>query len=156
MSEIMGNYATAAYARLMKLSRSVFFRFVQPALGALLCAHLMSGCVAVAVGAAGGAATYAVVTGTLSKVVDADVIQVYDATTAAMKKLEFPIQESTKDGVYAKVLAQNAQGDSVRVVVETTKQGTQIKIRVGNFGNEAVSRKILSEIEKGLAKSSQG
>lgn len=127
---------------------SAMKRTAMVALGVLV----MGGCAGVVLGAAGGAATYAVVTGTLTKTVTAEVNDVYSATTAAMKTLEFSVEATRKDGVFAEVEAKNAKEEAVKVKIEVKDEGTRISIRVGTFGNEAVSRRILAEIEKGLPK----
>ena len=112
------------------------------------------GCAAVAAGAgaAGGAAGYAWYKGELKHTVTSGLNPTYDATEAALERLEFPITHRKKDGVYAEVEARTVRNQQVRVKLEESlERKTTVTIRIGTFGDEDLSRRVLAEIEQGLS-----
>lgn len=114
---------------------------------------LSSGCVAPVIllgaGAAGGAGTYAYVNGEVTAVVSASMDHAWGATLAAMKELEFPILSQAKDSLQGQLTAHNASGKKVTIKVKkVSDQATEIHIRVGTFGDEALSHVILGKIQK--------
>ena len=114
---------------------------------------LTTGCVAVVVGAAAGAgaAGYAYVSGELKSTESATLAETYKASLAAMKDLEFPVISQTKDALEAQVTARNSSDK--KIVVKLTKASgtaTEVRIRVGTFGDESISRLILEKIKKHL------
>ncbi|MSU60883.1 MAG: DUF3568 family protein [Pedosphaera sp.] len=119
-------------------------------LGASLLAA--TGCAAVLVGGvAAGAGAVAYVRGELKSVEAAPLEKTWTATLAAVKQLEFAITDRSKDGLSAKLSARGS-GDR-RIQVELAKSGekmTEVRIRVGVFGNETLSRQILEKIKSRL------
>ena len=73
----------------------------------------------------------------------------WGATLAAMKELEFPILSQAKDSLQGQLTAHNASGKKVTIKVKkVSDQATEIHIRVGTFGDEALSHVILGKIQK--------
>jgi len=72
----------------------------------------------------------------------------YDATLAAMNDMQYAVVDKSKDGVTAKILART--GGDKKIQVTLNKQSatvTEIRIRVGTFGDESLSRQILDKIK---------
>lgn len=121
-------------------------------LGMLLATVLVlgGGCAVLLVGAAAGAGagTYAYVNGELkdSETVSLDTAR--NATLAAMKDLGYAVVDNQKDGLTAKITAVST-GDK-KIYVTLTKQSdtvTEIRIRVGTFGDQNLSQQILEKIK---------
>lgn len=108
-----------------------------------------SGCIAVAAGAAGAGVAW--VRGALEVTVDANLDRTYAAAQAAVRSLEFaPISEK-KSGVDASVLARTALDKRVEIVLKRTgDKSTHVSIRVGVFGDEAMSVTILERLKREL------
>jgi hypothetical protein len=118
------------------------------ALGAA-CA-LGAGCAAVVIGgaAAAGAGTVAYIRGELRAVESAPLDRVWSASQAAMDDLQFAPTTKDKDGLSARLIARTASDK--KVTINLAKQGdnvTEIRIRVGFFGDESVSRLVLEKIK---------
>jgi hypothetical protein len=115
----------------------------------LLSLLLSYGCAALLVGGAAGAGAVAYVRGELKSIEDVSLDQAWPAAKQAMSDLELVVTSSEKDAFNGELTARGA-GDK-KIVVKLTKQSdavTEIKIRVGAFGDEAMSRKILESIKK--------
>ncbi len=114
-------------------------------------AALTAGCAAVLVGgaaAAAGVGTYAYVSGELKGSEAVSLDRAWSASQAAMKDLEFPITNKAKDALQGELTARTAADK--RIVVKLKKvsdKTTDIRIRVGTFGDETVSRLILDKIK---------
>ena len=117
---------------------------------ALLSAVLsLSGCLAVAAGAGAGVVAY--VRGDLETTLANDYNPVVEATRSAIEALEFVKVSDHKDAFKAVVIARTAVDKKVEILV--TKAGknlTNIKIRVGLFGDEQLSLAILEKIKAHL------
>lgn len=117
---------------------------------ALLSAVLsLSGCLAVAAGAGAGVVAY--VRGDLETTLANDYNPVVEATRSAIEALEFVKVSDHKDAFKAVVIARTAVDKKVEILV--TKAGknlTNIKIRVGLFGDEQLSLAILEKIKAKL------
>lgn len=114
---------------------------------------LGAGCAVVAVGAAAGAgaAGYAYVSGVLVSTESATLDRAWDATLAAMKDLQFPITSQRKDALQASLVARNAFDKKISIKLKkVSEQSTEVRIRVGTFGDETASRAILEKIKKRL------
>jgi len=115
----------------------------------LLSLLLSSGCAALVVGGAAGAGAVAYIRGELKSIEDVSLDQAFSAARQAMSDLELAVTSSEKDAFNGELIARGA-GDK-KIVVKLKKQSdavTEIKIRVGTFGDEAMSRKILESIKK--------
>jgi hypothetical protein len=109
------------------------------------------GCAVLVVGgaaAAVGVGTYAYINGELKGTEAASLDQAYTASLAAMKDLEFPITNKSKDALQAEVLARNSADKKILIKLKKVSDGaTEIRIRVGTFGDESLSRLILDKIK---------
>ena len=112
-----------------------------------------SGCALFVVGAAAGAgaAGYAYVSGELKTTQSNSLDQVWSATQSAMNDLEFPIVSRKKDALQAELVARNSADKKIVVdLKKVSDTATEIRIRVGAFGDEAISRTILEKIQSHL------
>jgi len=115
---------------------------------------LTSGCFLFVVGAAagGGAAGYAWVNGEVKITEGSSINQTWDASLAAMKGLEFTVTDKSKDALSGYVTAQTADNKTVKINLKyISNTSTEIRIRVGTFGDEDLSRIILGKINSHLA-----
>jgi hypothetical protein len=111
---------------------------------------LTPGCVAVIAGTGAGAAV-AYSMGRLDTVVSADLVRTEKATDAALAQLQFSKISEKSDALVAVFIARTSEDKRIRI--ELSKEGdqvTRIWIRVGVFGDEAVSLAILDKIRAGL------
>ncbi len=114
---------------------------------------LGSGCVLFVVGAAAGAgvAGYAWVNGEIQTTEPASLDRTWNAVLAAMKDLEFPVTEQSKDALEASLTAHNASNTNISIKLKNlSNNSTEIRIRVGTFGDESMSRIILDKISHHL------
>ena len=110
-----------------------------------------SGCVALAVGAAGGVAGAVYVMGKLKDEVYHDVPAVHAATVAAMKDLDLKLSEDKADQVSAHLESEFADGKHVWIDLESIPENrTNLTIRVGLTGDEMRARKIHEAIKRHL------
>ncbi len=107
-----------------------------------------SGC-ALLVGGAAGAGTVAFLKGELKTNEDVPIDKLLNATRAAIKEMGFTIKKFEKEALSAKFVAMTA--DDKNITINLKKRNdylTEISIRVGTFGDESLSKKILEEIRK--------
>ena len=123
--------------------------------GFVLCAALAllcSGCLSLAVGAAGGAAGAVYVMGKLKVEVNHEVSVVHNATVAALAELELKLLEDKVDKLSAHVESEFADGEHVWIDLESLSDSrTSMTIRVGVIGNEVRARKIYDAIKLHLS-----
>ncbi len=99
-----------------------------------------------------GPAEYGTVSRELAAIEQAPIDRVYQATQDALHDLELRLVEKTKDRLNATVGARTAHDDRITVSLARVTGGvTDVKIRVGFWGDEAQSRAILTEIRKRLS-----
>lgn len=112
-----------------------------------------SGCALFVVGAAAGAGagTYAYVSGEMKGSEAVPLDKAYSAAQAAMQDLEFPIITKSKDALQAQLTARNSVDKKMRIKLKKVSDNiTEIRIRVGTFGDESLSQLILDKIKKHL------
>jgi hypothetical protein len=116
----------------------------------LVCIMFMSmGCPAVIVGGAAGGGTIAYLKGELKSTEGVSLNRAWKATRIAMKDLEFLTEEMEKDAFDARLSARGAGGKNINVALKKiSPTRTEIRIRVGLFGNESLSRQILEKIKQ--------
>ncbi|MFZ0826827.1 MAG: DUF3568 family protein [Verrucomicrobiia bacterium] len=110
---------------------------------------LTNGCFLFVVGAAAGAgaAGYAWVDGEVKTTEGFSMNQTWDASLAAMKDLQFTVTSQSKDALQGDVEARDASNTSISVKLKyVSNTSTEIRIRVGTFGDENMSRIILNKI----------
>jgi hypothetical protein len=127
------------------------FKALIPCAAAITVLALVTGCAAVIVGGAAGAGTYAYISGELKVNENASLDRCWSATQGAMKDLEFTVTTSKKDALQGQVVAKTAVDKKIEIqLTKTTDALTEIRIRVGTFGDQAMSQLIIQKIEKRL------
>jgi hypothetical protein len=116
--------------------------------GVIAAASSMSGCVALAVGAAGSAAGVVYVKGRLVDKVDAPVERVYNATLATLGSKGLPIKEKELNIDSANIRSEYKDDEDIRIEIEAiTSQVSEIRIRVGLTGDQGRSIDLLDGIK---------
>lgn len=102
-------------------------------------------------GAAVGAGAVAYKHGELSSVEAATFERTWEAVHEAMRDLGFVITDQQKEADSATVEARTADNTEVKIQLSAkSPQATEVSIRVGMFGNEALSRTILEKMKRNL------
>ncbi len=131
----------------------VYLGVVRRSLAVLLLGALVlgtSGCLAVAAGAGAGAAV-AYVRGELSTTLAADYAAATAATNRAIEQLQFVKVSERKDALLDVIVARNAADKKIEIRLENTaRELTKVRIRIGIFGDEALSMAILDKIKANL------
>jgi hypothetical protein len=111
---------------------------------------LLGGCKLPDVGG-GTAGTIEYVNGDL-EVIDVNRLNAaYQATKTALQEMGLYIVKDSKDATSAVITARDRQDSRITIRLKTTVEGpTNISIRVGNFGDESMSRQIYDQIKKNL------
>lgn len=100
-------------------------------------------------GGAAGAGTVAYVGGELKTVQKVSLNKAWNATQKAMKDLGFTITSKEKDAFNGQLTAKGAANKIIRIKLKRqSNMRTEIRIRVGTFGDESVSLEILERIKK--------
>ena len=100
-------------------------------------------------GAAAGAGTVAYIGGELKSTEEVSLNRAWDATQKVMDDLEFDITSKKKDAFDSKLTAQSAADEIITIKLKKQSDTeTEIRIRVGTFGNEYLSRQILEKIKR--------
>ncbi|TAL07312.1 MAG: DUF3568 family protein [Verrucomicrobia bacterium] len=110
-----------------------------------------SGCALFVVGGAVavGAGGYAYYSGELKGVESAPLDKVFDASVAAMGDLKFPITSQQKDAINGQLTARTATDLKVSIRFKAVSENTtEVRIRVGSFGDRALSYTVLENIRK--------
>jgi hypothetical protein len=122
-------------------------------LTALLLAGALSfqtGCLVAAAGAA-GAGTVAYLRGELSSTLDAPYENAVRASNRGLQALEFAKISENKDALTAILISRTADDKKVEVkVTKVTESTSRVQIRVGIFGDEALSLTVLERIKEHL------
>jgi hypothetical protein len=128
-------------------------QFLLRALGALVLAAALawhSGCLAVAAGAA-GVGTVAFVRGELAASLDQSFDRSVRATNRAIEDLKFATISEKQDALVAVIVARTAEDTKIEIKVSSVSAAqAKVQIRVGVFGDEALSQRILGEIRSNL------
>jgi hypothetical protein len=119
-----------------------------------VCPLVLTGCLAAAAvggAAAAGAGTVAYIKGELKATEEATLDKTWEATVGAADELNFLVINKLKDAVSAELEAKTADNKTVKIELKrVTENLTDISIRIGTFGDETLSRYILSKIEARL------
>lgn len=92
--------------------------------------------------------TEAFIRGELESTVAHPMREVFEATQLALLELEFPVRHADLGDLNASVVSAEAQGRRVVVSLESKSPlVTKLNIRVGVFGDQTVSRLIMSAIQ---------
>ena len=80
---------------------------------------------------------------------------VWVSSQRTMERMEFNITKKEKDFIDAKLIAKGTNNKNIQIKLKRLEKDiTEIKIRVGIFGDKQLSKIILEEILKGDLKSS--
>ena len=110
-----------------------------------------NGCPALFIGGAAGAGTIAYVGGELKSTQEVSLNRAWKATQIAMRDLEFNITDKGKDVFDAEVMASGAAGKKIKVALKKISDTrTEIRIRIGTFGDQSLSLQILERNKKRL------
>jgi len=100
-------------------------------------------------GGAAGAGTVAYVGGEMKTVEEISLNKAWNATQKAMKDLEFTITSKEKDAFNSQLIAKGAANKIIKIKLNRqSNMLTEIRIRVGTFGDESLSLQILEIIKK--------
>jgi hypothetical protein len=115
---------------------------------------MVQGCVpliAAGAGAAAAGGTIAYTEGSLDTTYAASVDRTWNAAMAALKDSQLSVTEQRKDIAHATIKAKRADNTPVTVSMDQAGPNTTaVKIRVGTFGDEDLSRAINSRIASHL------
>ena len=112
---------------------------------------LLTGCVALVVGGAAGVGTYAYVKGELKVNESASLDRCWSASQGAMKDLQFTVTTQNKDALSGQLIAHTAMDKKIEIYLKKVSDNlTEVRVRVGTFGDEDMSRVIIQKIEKRL------
>ena len=114
---------------------------------------LNNGCPAIFVGAAAGGAagagTVAYIGGELKSIEEVSLSRAWNATQQAMDDMKFHIADKGKDAFDAELSATGANGKQIKVALKKiSNTRTEIRIRIGTFGDKSLSQQILETIKK--------
>jgi len=89
--------------------------------------------------------------GELKSTEEASIDKTWQAAQETMKDLEFVITSKGKNTFSAKLIAYRANDKKVEMYLQKASENTtEVKIRVGVFGDESLSRIILESLKKHL------
>lgn len=109
-----------------------------------------SGCLAVAAGAA-GAGTVAYIRGELNASLGHPIDAVDRASNRASEQLRFAKINETADAFTRIITLRTAEDKKIEIKLTRTSDSlTQVRIRVGLFGDEPLSRALLDKIQANL------
>lgn len=119
-------------------------------LAVILGISIHSGCAVVLLGtgAAAGAGTVAYVRGELRTTQEVALEQARAAAHQALADLKLAVTHESADALSAAITARNAEDKRIRIVLKRqTDALTKIHIRVGAFGDQAMSQVILDKMK---------
>ncbi len=134
----------------MNLSPSRSLRGFAASLLLLACAGLGSGCVAI-VAAGAGAGTVAYLRGELEATLGGNLERTNQAVGKAVQELKFVRISESKDALLALTVVRNAADQRIEIRQDVVGEKlTRVRIRVGVFGDEKLSRTLLDRIQAAL------
>lgn len=145
MSTALSTIPPMKHSSLQKVLRAIAL-LALPVSAALV----QTGCVAVvAAGAAGtGVAWYS---GKLEATIEDDLDAVYRASQRALAQLEFAKISENKSAIDAQLVSRTALDKKVEITLsKPTENATKVAIRIGVFGDEALSMAVLEKIKANL------
>ncbi|MBT8490040.1 MAG: DUF3568 domain-containing protein [Deltaproteobacteria bacterium] len=136
------------------LKKKMYSRWLCIAVVAMLAVQLCAceGAVVMGLmGAGAGAGTVAYVKGELKTKLNHSTTRTYQATLKALNELKLPILERQDDAIVATIKSRFADEKNITVKIKSVTDTTcEIRIRVGEFGDQTRSQKILDTIKKHL------
>jgi Protein of unknown function (DUF3568) len=132
----------------LRPSRAVAFAGMLLSLSAI---PVLTGCVAVAAGAAAGAGAVAYVEGELQVTLSGTYDRVVGATRSALKELEFVKVSESKDALEGTFIYRTAADKKVTVTLnKIDDKSTKVGIRIGLIGDQDLSHVTLDKIKSHL------
>lgn len=120
-------------------------------------AFLAFGCAAAVIGGAAGAGAVLYKKGELKSIENGAIDQVLDAAEDTMHAMQLNVISKDKDALKAKLLAKRENGDNIDIKLEQKPNNlTEMRIRVGAFGNEDQARLIQERIREKLSNERAG
>lgn len=108
------------------------------------------GCAAL-IGGGAAAGTVAYVMGDLKSMEEASLDRTWEAAEKTMEDLEFIVTSKQKDVLTAKLIARGSNDKKIVMnLKKVSEELTEVRIRVGTFGDESLSRQILERLKKNL------
>jgi hypothetical protein len=93
----------------------------------------------------------AYVRGELETTLAEPLARVHAASEGALGDLEFAVSSSNRDAVHGEIRALTADDRRIKLEMDArSKDVTELRIRVGMFGDERVSRRILDRLKARL------
>ena len=112
---------------------------------------LQSGCLLVAAGAVAGAGAVGYVRGELQASLDNGYESVKKAANHAVDQLQFKKISESNDALKDVLVARTADNTKVEItIIKVSDVLTKVNIRVGVFGDQALSMTVLEKIRAGL------
>ena len=108
----------------------------------------LGGCATFLAGGAAGAAGYAYTKGGKTRYYAQPVAVVAGIVPQALQELEMPPNVVRNDATGAVIKTVSATGKKVKIEVKPRGSATQVAVRVGTFGNEAISHVIFSKLDQ--------
>ncbi len=134
----------------MNLLSSRLVRGFAASLSLLAFAALGSGCVAI-VAAGAGAGTGAYLRGELEATLGGNLERTNQAVAKAVQELKFVRISENKDALLALTVVRNAADQRIEIRQDVVGEKlTRVRIRVGVFGDEKLSRTLLDRIQARL------
>jgi hypothetical protein len=110
---------------------------------------LLNNACAFLAGGAAGIGAIAFIGGELKSTEEVSLDRAWDATKKAMDDMEFTVKSKEKDALSAQLTARLVSGKQVTInLKKESDRFIEISIRIGVFGNEFLSQKILETIRK--------
>jgi hypothetical protein len=110
-----------------------------------------NGCLLFVAGAAAGAGTVVYINGELKDTEDNSLESVHVAAVAAVQDMGFAVVNDTKDVNHALLTVRTSDDKKIEIsLIKQSPKLTEIRIRVGTFGDEQLSRQILDKIKSHL------
>lgn len=122
---------------------------------ALISLLFVNGCAVMVAGSA-GAGTVAYIKGELQATLDMTLEKSIEATNEALTRLEFIKISQKSDQLTGEIIARTAQDKKITTKLsKLTASTTQLTIRIGVFGDQTISQRLLEEITASGNKDSQ-
>ena len=110
-----------------------------------------SGCFALLLGGAAGAAGVVYIQGILEKNFDRGLKDTHTATLKALKAEDIFVKTDELNVANSEIKGEFDDGEKIQINIDAlTEKSSKVKIRVGVFGDELKSNMIMSAIEKRL------
>jgi hypothetical protein len=124
-----------------------------PCIYLILACWIITGCVAVIVGAGAGAGAYAYIDGALKRSYQINYDKTYHVVTGILRDLKQPIKEEKTDGVKTTIETERADGTPMTIGVSIIDSNwTEVSVRTGVVGlwKKEISKQFHEFIEERL------